>query len=82
MEEEVEDIESLDPPPTLEEPWCATCHAFTDYRRNGIPFNGLTWMADPIQKISRFLLHSMRTDYAAPIHLSKTGMVRLFPRDH
>ena len=33
MEEEVEDIESLDPPPTLEEPWCATCHAFTDYRR-------------------------------------------------
>jgi len=33
MEEEVEDIESIDPPPTLEEPWCATCHAFTDYRR-------------------------------------------------
>jgi hypothetical protein len=33
MEEDVEDIESLDPSPTLEEPWCATCHAFTDYRR-------------------------------------------------
>ena len=33
MEEDVEDIEPLDPPPREEEPWCATCHAFTDYRR-------------------------------------------------
>ena len=33
MEEDVEDIESLDPPPPLEEPWCSTCHGLTDYRR-------------------------------------------------
>ena len=31
-----EQIEDLTPPETqdqVEEPWCATCHAFTDYRR-------------------------------------------------
>ena len=33
MEEDVEDIESLDPPPNHEEPWCYHCHGFTDYRR-------------------------------------------------
>ena len=33
MEEEVEEIESLDPPDIQEEPWCSTCKEFTDYRR-------------------------------------------------
>ena len=34
MEEKVEEIESLDPPESKEEPWCSTCLGFTDYRRN------------------------------------------------
>jgi hypothetical protein len=33
MEEEAEEIESLDPPEKKEEPWCPVCRAFTDYRR-------------------------------------------------
>ncbi len=33
MDEEVEEIESLDPPDIQEEPWCSTCQEFTDYRR-------------------------------------------------
>ena len=33
MEEKVEEIESLDPPESKEEPWCSTCLGFTDYRR-------------------------------------------------
>lgn len=33
MEEDVEEIESLDPPDIQEEPWCSTCQGFTDYRR-------------------------------------------------
>ena len=32
MDEEVENL-STDPPVAEEEPWCETCHAFTDYRR-------------------------------------------------
>ena len=39
MEIDVEDIESLDPPEEKEEPWCYTCHAFTDYRRKWDTFN-------------------------------------------
>jgi len=33
MGEEIENLYSSDPPAKDEEPWCATCHAFTDYRR-------------------------------------------------
>jgi len=33
MGEEIENLFSSDPPAKDEEPWCATCHAFTDYRR-------------------------------------------------
>ena len=33
MEEEAEDIESLNPPKKTEEPWCSTCRSYTDYRR-------------------------------------------------
>lgn len=32
MDEEVENL-STDPTFAKEEPWCSTCHAFTDYRR-------------------------------------------------
>ena len=39
MEEDVEDIETLDPPEEQEEPWCSTCHAYTDYRRKWDAFN-------------------------------------------
>ena len=39
MEIDVEDIESLDPPEEKEEPWCYTCHAFTDYQRKCDTFN-------------------------------------------
>ena len=33
MEEEAEEIESLDPPEEKEEPWCVVCREYTDYRR-------------------------------------------------
>ena len=33
MEEEAEEIESLDPPEKKEEPWCVVCREYTDYRR-------------------------------------------------
>ena len=33
MEDRVEDIESIDPHPEREEPWCKSCHSHTDYRR-------------------------------------------------
>ncbi len=33
MEEEAEEIESLDPPEKKEEPWCFYCRSHTDYRR-------------------------------------------------
>ena len=39
MGEDVEDIETLDPPEEQEEPWCSTCHAYTDYRRKWNAFN-------------------------------------------
>ena len=39
MEIDVEDIEPLDPPEEKEEPWCHTCHAFTDYRRKWDTYN-------------------------------------------
>ena len=32
MEEEAEEIESLDPPEEKEEPWCVVCREYTDYR--------------------------------------------------
>ena len=33
MEEEAEEIESLDPPEEKEEPWCVVCREYSDYRR-------------------------------------------------
>lgn len=39
MQEDVEDIETLDLPEEKEEPWCYTCHAYTDYRRKWDTFN-------------------------------------------
>ena len=33
MEEDAEEIESLDPTEKQEEPWCSKCHRSTDYRR-------------------------------------------------
>ena len=33
MEEEAEEIESLDPQEEKEEPWCVVCREYTDYRR-------------------------------------------------
>ncbi len=39
MDKDLEDIETLDPPEEQEEPWCSTCHAYTDYRRKWDAFN-------------------------------------------
>ena len=33
MDEQIEDLTPTQSPGEDEEPWCATCHAFTDYRR-------------------------------------------------
>jgi len=39
MEIDIEDIEPLRASKKKEEPWCYTCHAFTDYRRKWDTFN-------------------------------------------
>ena len=52
MDEQIEDLTPNQSPSESEEPWCSTCHAFTDYRRkSGIPFNGQIWTVDPIPNI-------------------------------
>ena len=33
MDEQIEDLTPNQSPSESEEPWCSTCHAFTDYRR-------------------------------------------------
>ena len=33
MDEQIEDLTPNESPDEEEEPWCGTCHAFTDYRR-------------------------------------------------
>ena len=33
MDEQIQDLTPTQSPSEDEEPWCATCHAFTDYRR-------------------------------------------------
>lgn len=39
MDEQIEDLTPAQTPQEVEEPWCATCHAFTDYRRKWATYN-------------------------------------------
>ena len=39
MDEQIEDLTPVQTPQEVEEPWCATCHAFTDYRRKWATYN-------------------------------------------
>ena len=73
MDEQIEDLTPNESPDEEEEPWCGTCHAFSDYRRNILFSDQILTVL--FRKYRGPPLHSMRTADATPIHLPKTGVV-------
>ena len=79
MEEDAEDIESLDPPPNHEEPWCYHRHGFTDYRRKWNTIQRADLDGSSYWKISR--PHNRiqcEKPMLARFHLPEIGMVSQF----